>query len=188
MRVKRKITGILMITIALSLFLIGCNKSKEEVILERPEQIANFLNKDMIGVEKIGNGNITPDQITLYGTADVGRFQYQCFYYDGEKEEESGYSYAVFRKGATGNYKAEFVQQPRKLIPLAENIMGAYYNDHFVVVSTNDKLARIEITGEIMEEVKVDTTPFIHALDIFEKQNTAKKIEAHFYDKEGNEL
>lgn len=189
MKAKSRIAKILMLVIILSLVQVGCGKaSKEEVILDRTEQIANYLNQNMIGKEQMGDGEIEKDQITLYGTAVVGRYEYQCFKYTGESEEDNGYSYAVFRKKVTGDYGLEFAQQPSKLIPLAENIMGAYYNDHFVMVSSNEQLARIEITGEIKENVKVSEVPFIHALDIFEKQDEAKEIESFFYDKDGNEI
>lgn len=172
MKIKRKLAVLLLLTIIVGMMQTGCKRTKEDPI-DMGQAIADFLEVD---------------RVTLDSTAVVGRYHYVCFYYKGATEEESGYSYAAFREKASGAFVLEFAQVPSKLLPIKEGISGAYFDDHLILVSSNKNLDKIVLTGEINTEVKVDRTPFIYAVDIFEGQTTAKQIQMSFFDKEGNEI
>lgn len=172
MKTKRKLAVLLMLTIALSILQTGCTKAKEDT-KDMGQAIAEFLEVD---------------KVTLDSTAVVGKYHYVCFFYKGETEAESGYSYAAFRRKATGDLVLEFAQVPSKLLPIKEGISGAYFDDHLILVSSNENLDKIVLTGEINAEVKVNRTPFIYAVDIFEGTVTAKQMQLSFFDKEGNEI
>ncbi len=175
MRRKKAIAKILVIIMMLSIFQVSCNNKSTTIedSNDMSQAIAKFLEVD---------------KVELFTTKVVGRYNYVCFYYQGETEQESGYSYAAFRKKATGDFVLEFAQVPSKLIPMAEGIGGAYYDDHLILVSSNENLDMIKITGEIEEKVKVKNTPYIYVIDIFEKKDTGKKVSCSFYDKNGVEI
>ena len=170
---KRTIAGMLLIVMLLNVFLTGCSNSTIEDSTDMSKAIAEFLEVD---------------KVELNSTKVVGKYSYVCFYYNGPTKEESGYSYAAFRKRYTGDYVLEFAQVPSKLIPMAEGIGGAYFDDHMILVSSNDKLDKISLTGDIQEEIKVKNTPYIFAIDIFQGLDIALNVECSFYDIDGEQI
>lgn len=163
----------LLFTLVLSFTLVGCGKDMIEDSSDMAKAIAKFLEVD---------------KVSLYSTKVLNNYNYVCFYYKGATEQESGYSYAAFRKTTTGDYVLEFAQVPSKLIPMAQGIGAAYFDDHFILVSSNEKLDKIHLSGEIEEVVKVKNTPYIYAIDIFQGSDIAKNVKCSFYDKNGNEI
>ena len=174
MKRTRNIVRILLITLLISIFQVGCS-SKENIEDNQgmSQAIAKFLEVD---------------RVELCGAKVVEPYSYLCFYYEGETKEESGYSYAAFRRKASGAYVLEFAQLPSKLIPMAKGIGGAYFDDHMILVSSNEKLDKIKLTGEIEKQIRVDSTPYIYAIDIFQGEDIAKQVKCQFFDEDGHEI
>ncbi len=172
MRIKRNIAMLVLLAMMLILA-VGCTKKKEEEELDMGQAIAEFLEID---------------KVEIVTSAKVNRYEYVCFYYEGMTEAESGYSYAAFRKTATGEYKLEFAQLPSKLLPLADGIGSAYFDDHLIIVSSNAELAKIQLSGDVEEDVAVESAPFIYAVNIFQGSDTANPVTCTFYDKNGNQI
>ncbi len=170
MNVRSKMAKLLVVITMLSL-LVGCGNSTIEDSKDMGQAIAEFLEID---------------KVELCTTKVVGPYTFACFYYDGETEK--GYSYAAFKSKASGDAKLEFAQLPSKLIPMAEGIGGAYYDDYLILVSTNEKLDKIEMTGEMEEEIKVKNTPNIYVVDIFQGNEIAKQVQFRFFDKKGDQI
>ena len=161
----------LLVVIAMLSFLVGCGNSTIEDGKDMGQAIADFLEID---------------KVEICTTNVVSPYIFVCFYYEGEIEK--GYSYAAFKRKASGDAKLEFAQLPTKLIPMAEGIGGAYYDDYLILVSTNEKLDKIEMTGEIEEEIKVKNTPNIYVVDIFQGNDIAKQVEFRFFDDKGDQI
>ncbi len=173
MKAIKRTLKMLLLAVVLSFTLVGCGKDTIEDSQDMGKAIAKFLEVD---------------KVNLCSTKVLNNYNYVCFYYKGATDQESGYSYAAFRKTATGGYVLEFAQVPSKLIPMAEGIGAAYFDDHLILVSSNEKLDKIHLSGEIEEEVRVKKTPYIYAIDIFRGSDIAKDVKCSFYDKNGDEI
>ena len=91
----RKSTIILLLTCMLCVCLVGCKDNAIEDSSEMGQAIAKFLEVD---------------KVELCTTKVVNNYNYVCFYFEGNELIEGGYSYAAFRKRATGDYILEFAQ------------------------------------------------------------------------------
>lgn len=102
--------------------------------------------------------------------------------------------FAVFLQNADGSYEFEAASRAEELVSrdsvksIATSYFMKYPHDYMVVVSNNEDLHKMKVSGDLDLEIHVDRCPAFIAVDLSERQFSEFSFSYNFYDEFGNAI
>lgn len=107
---------------------------------------------------------------------------------------EGKLGFAVFLQNADGSYEFEAASRAEELVPrdsvksIATSYFMKYPHDYMVVVSNNEDLHKMKISGDLELEISVESCPAFLVVDLSESQVSEFSISYNFYDSFGKPI
>lgn len=102
--------------------------------------------------------------------------------------------FAAFLQNADGGYEFEAASRAEELVPrdLKRSIATSYFmkypHDYMVVVSNNEDLRKMKISGDLNREISVESCPALIVVDLSIGQGSQFGFSYNFYDGFGKEI